>query len=254
MSIYLRQICLAAEQLAPVIDDLKAVFSLGHAYVDPAVKIFGLENTLLSIGTSLLETVAPIKPDTAAGRFITRQGGDCGYMVICQAGSPDVQTRVREAAAANQVRIAFEHEEKGGHKLMQLHPKDMGGTFFEVDWDNEADFTGHWYAAGGTDWQGAIDRSRVTELAGAAIACPDPHALAQHWQAVSGLPLDGTTLQFENARLRFIKGAEGTPAGLREVDLNVNDTPAIIAAATARNLPFSDNHVEICGVRFNLHS
>ena len=68
MTIRLRQICLVAEQLAPVVDDLKAVFGLEVCFVDPAVQAFGLENSLFPVGNNFLEVVAPIQANTAAGR------------------------------------------------------------------------------------------------------------------------------------------------------------------------------------------
>ncbi len=43
MSIHLRQICLVAEKLAPVTDDLKAVFSLEACYIDPGVATFEID-------------------------------------------------------------------------------------------------------------------------------------------------------------------------------------------------------------------
>ena len=54
MSICLRQICLVAAKLAPVIDDLKAVFGLEVCFVDKAVGQFGLENSLLPVGNNFL--------------------------------------------------------------------------------------------------------------------------------------------------------------------------------------------------------
>ena len=59
MSIQLRQICLVAEQLAPVIDDLTAILGINSCYVDPGVAKFGLENNLMPVGRNFLEVVAP---------------------------------------------------------------------------------------------------------------------------------------------------------------------------------------------------
>jgi hypothetical protein len=91
MSIRLRQICLVAEKLAPVVDDFKAIFAIDVCFVDPAVAAFGLENSLMPIGGNFLEVVAPVKENTAAGRYLKRRGGDGGYMVICQCDSHATQ-------------------------------------------------------------------------------------------------------------------------------------------------------------------
>ena len=71
----LRQICLVAPNLEPVVADLQAVLGLSVCHRDPAVRRYGLENALLPMGTNFLEVVAPIEDNTAAGRFIARSGG-----------------------------------------------------------------------------------------------------------------------------------------------------------------------------------
>ena len=58
--ITLRQICLVAEKLQPALDDLKAALGIEVCYVDPHVEIFGLENSLLPVGTGFIEVVAPV--------------------------------------------------------------------------------------------------------------------------------------------------------------------------------------------------
>ena len=65
MTIQLRQICLVARQLEPVIQDLTAILGINRCFVDPGVGVFGLENTLMPIGRNFLEVVAPIEENTA---------------------------------------------------------------------------------------------------------------------------------------------------------------------------------------------
>ena len=54
------------------------------AFHDPGIKGLGLHNTLMPIGTQLLEIVAPITEGTTAERFLLRRKGAGGYMVITQ--------------------------------------------------------------------------------------------------------------------------------------------------------------------------
>ena len=61
MSLTLRQICLVAAELKPAIEDLAAVLGLNVCYVDPHVDIFGVENSLLAVGTNFIEVVAPVR-------------------------------------------------------------------------------------------------------------------------------------------------------------------------------------------------
>ncbi len=85
MTIQLRQICLVARELQPVIEDLTQVLGINTCYVDPGVGKFGLENTLMPVGRNFLEVVAPVEENTAGGRYLDRRNGDGGYMVITQA-------------------------------------------------------------------------------------------------------------------------------------------------------------------------
>ena len=67
MGIHLRQIALVASRLAPVVDDLQAVFGIEVCHVDPGLAIWGLENALLPVGRNFIEVVAPTEAGTAAG-------------------------------------------------------------------------------------------------------------------------------------------------------------------------------------------
>src|ERR1700676_3704293 len=125
MSIRLRQICLVAEKLAPVIEDFKAVLGLEVCFKDPEVKVFGLENSLMPVGANFIEVVAPVKESTAAGRYLKRRNGDGGYMVICQCDSHETQLARKQQAAALNIRLVLDHDAKGFH-AMQLHPADTG--------------------------------------------------------------------------------------------------------------------------------
>src|SRR5439155_15677000 len=69
----LRQICLVARELEPVLADIRAILGLEICYRDSGVAKYGLVNALLPIGTSFLELVAPVEPNTAAGRFLDRK-------------------------------------------------------------------------------------------------------------------------------------------------------------------------------------
>lgn len=255
MTIYLRQICLVAADLKPAIDDLSNVLGLASVFVDPAVGKYGLENTLLGIGTQFLEVVAPTQDGTAAGRYLDRRGGDGGYMVICQAGSSGQQDAVRANAAANNVRVAMERD-GGSYKMMQLHPGDMQAAFFSVPWVQGDDPTGTWPFAGGDGWQDKVRDDRATSIVAAELQSDDPAALAAHWSAVSGIAVDMRDgvphVPLTNADLRFVTATDGRGAGLGALDLAVRDRDAVIAAARAAGCPVDGNCVTICGTRLNI--
>jgi Glyoxalase-like domain len=101
----LRQAVLAARDLDAVAGRLRAELGLGEPFADPNVAHFGLRNAVFALGDTFLEVVSPVAEDTAAGRWIERRGGDCGYMLMFQVG--DVEA-ARARAGELAVREVFE--------------------------------------------------------------------------------------------------------------------------------------------------
>lgn len=249
--IHLRQIALVARNLAAAQADLEAVFGINPCHIDPEVAEFGLENVLLPVGTNFIEIVAPTQDNTAAGRFMDRRGGDGGYMVIGQVETVKEQAAVRARAAANDVRVAWEAN-RPGWRIMQLHPRDMGASFLEVDWHEEFNPKGHWGPAGGAGWEDKVDTSLVAEITGAELQADNPVAMAEHWATIADAPLKGETVSLANAMLRFVEDTDGRGPGLSAVDLKANDAAQIMKNAEARGCASGPNTVTICGTRFHI--
>jgi hypothetical protein len=256
MSIRLRQICLVANQLSPVIQDFKDILGLQVCFIDKGVAVFGLENSLMPVGNNFIEVVAPIKPDTAAGRYLRRRQGDGGYMVICQCDSHDTQLARKARAAALNIRLALEHESRSFH-VMQLHPADTGGAFFEIDWDAKGEAEGHWEPAGGSDWPSARRTDVVTRYSAVELQSADPRGLAERWSTIAEIPLRKDSkgrweMPLDNASLRFVEAADQRGEGLGGIDVVVKDRPHVLEAAQRRGRHVSDDEIMICGTRFYL--
>ena len=257
MWLRLRQIALVAGQLQPALDDLNAVLGIDVCFVDPGVKAFGLENSLLPVGNQFLEVVAPTQEGTAGGRYLERRNGAGGYMVITQCDThPPRRARVDELG----VRVAWGFEDPGHYVCMQLHPKDTGGTFFEIDEQTDEGahaIDGPWHPAGGRGWKKAQRLERVTGIAAAELQVDDPAATAAKWAAIAECPLgadaDGNpTVQLDNAVLRFVPCSDGRPEGLGGIDVTTADRAAIVASAKERGAYRSDTQVYLVGMRVNL--
>lgn len=254
MWLRLRQIALVAEQLAPVEEALTEVLGIKVCYRDPGVAHFGLENALMPIGNQLLEVVAPVQDNTAAGRYLTRRGGDGGYMVITQC---DEHRPRRKRVQDLNIRIVNQFETHE-FRNMQLHPKDTGGSFFEIDEQlgpRAHDPDGPWEPAG-PDWQRARVTDRVTGIVAAEIQCDDPGAVAARWgeiaQIAPGAEDRVPVLKLDNATLRFVPCTDGRPEGLGGIDVSVADRDAVLAAARERNAVSAPDQVTLCGMRINL--
>ncbi len=253
MRLRLRQICLVARDLAPVVGDLKRVFGLEVCHVDPAVAAYGLVNALLPVGCQFLDGGAPTEPGTAAGRYLERRGGGGGYMVIAQC--PDLEARRRRVAELG-VRIAnpLEHGEFRG---MQLHPKDTGGAFFEIDCQQGGEAEdGPWHPAG-PDWRAHVRTGTVSAILAAALQSPDPERLARRWSGIAEIPLGrggqgAAVMPLDNAVLRFVEAADGRGEGLAGLDLKGEAPDAAFAAARAAGLPVEEDVIALGGMRFRI--
>ena len=251
MWLRLRQIAFVAEQLAPVEADLIDVLGVKVCFNDPGVGTFGLHNALYPVGSQFIEVVAPIDPaeDTAGKRYLDRRGGDGGYMVITQC---DDQAPRRAKFEELGIRLVSDHA-GSSFVNMQLHPKDTGGSFFEIDQmigEGADDPDGPWHPAG-PDWQ-AGRTDRVAGIAAAVMQCDDPVAVAARWSAISEIPLRGNALPLENAELRFAPCADGRPEGLSELDIRTDRAGEVLEAGERRGLRTGDAQVTIGGVRLNL--
>src|SRR5438552_15029239 len=126
---FIRQVALVARELEPVVADLRAVLGLGDGFRDPGVGEFGLHNTVMVVGTTFLEVVSPVRAGTTAGRFLEKQGGDGGYMVILQTADLDAD---RRRLATLGMRIVWEVA-LDDIATVHLHPRDIGGAAVPPD-------------------------------------------------------------------------------------------------------------------------
>jgi hypothetical protein len=253
MNLRMRQICLVARQLAPVVDAFREVFGLEVCYRDPGVGKYGLENALFPIGDGFLEVVAPVRDGTTAGRFLDRRGGDGGYMVITQCA--DLAPR-RARCETLGVRIANEIQH-GEYQELQLHPRDVGAAMLSFGRQEGGEApNGPWHPAASRATtprgQGIVGAMRAAELQG-----DDGTKLAQRWSEVTALPLGRDergrpTIALDEATLRFVNAADGRGEGLGGLDLTCSDREGVLGRAKARGLPVDGNVVVGCGIRFAL--
>lgn len=242
----IRQIALVTAELAPVRDALFELLGLDDAFIDDGVTQFGLENAVMTIGTTFLELVSPVQANTTAGRLLERRGGDGGYMVIVQVDDLAAEVARLEPTGIRKVLEV----DIGNAKAIHLHPKDVPGAIASMD---EMDPVESWHWAG-PGWEKRAAR-HVSAITGAQIQSADPNATAQQWALAYGQDIvvhDGIpSLQLDESEIRFVMDTNGRGDGLQAIDLRITDSAAVLTAAQRLALPVQDNSVEICGTRFN---
>jgi hypothetical protein len=246
----LRQICLVAPRLEPVVGDIAAIMGLSVCYRDGNVGKYGLENALLPVDTILLEVVAPLQPGTAAGRFLDKTCGHGGYMAIFCCDDPDARAK---HAGNMGVRTANVIDHAPYHGV-QLHPRDCRAAFIEFNHTDGSDDVLGPYPPAGADWLRSIRKDVTQALIGVEMESPEPLALAEHWGRIIEIPVtqdqDGEPeLKLANCSFRFVKGASESMSGLR---FSVNDAGAVRDTAKARGHAVLGGSFALGGVTFRL--
>jgi hypothetical protein len=174
----LRQAVFAVRDLDGSVEALRAKHGLGEPYADPAIEYFGLRNAVFPIGDTFLELVSPVADDTAAGRQIERQGGDCGYMAMVQVEDvAAARERARQLGVGEVFEVEFDDITEA-----HLHPAQIGGAIVSISEPRPAS-SWRW---GGSGWEA---RSTEGSLAGLTVAVADAGAVAARWQEVAGGPV-----------------------------------------------------------------
>jgi Glyoxalase-like domain len=230
----LRQAVLVARELEPLCGQLEAALGLAAPFHDPRVKEFGLANAVFAVGDCFLEVIAPVEPDTAAGRHLDRFGPG-GYMVLFDL--EDLEG-ARDRAQGLGVRVVWRidlPDISGTH----LHPSDMRGAIVSLD-RSEPYGTWRW---GGPDWTGREGVGAPGRLVGITVAVEEPQATAARWATVLGVEVAGegeATVALDGGRVSFERPGEGGREGLSTIEI---DYPGAAPC---------DGEVELGGARFVL--
>jgi hypothetical protein len=213
----LRQVALVAHDCGRVAGELRQAFGWPQPFHDPGVAEFGLTNAVFAVGDTFIEVVAPAQPDTAAGRYLERRGGDGGYMAIFQILDLAAARRRLDGLGVRVVWTADLPGMAGTH----LHPADVPGAIVSLDWAEPAE---SWRWAG-PSWTGQAPDHAGGGVTGLTIEVRDPSAAAQRWAAVLGVSAgsDGSTAMVElsngGQRLRFAPARAGHGEGITAVTI-----------------------------------
>jgi hypothetical protein len=242
----LRQICLVAPQLEPVISDIADIMGLSVCYRDENVAKYGLENALLPVDTILLEVVAPFQPGTAAGRFIEKTAGRGGYMAIFCCDDPDARGAHANAIGVRTANVITHAPYRG----VQLHPRDCRAAFIEFNHTDGSDDVLGPYPPAGPEWQKHIRKDVTRALTEVEMQSPEPQALAAHWGRILDVRVSGDAdLRLPNCIFRFVKGESEIMSALT---FEVAHVAKVRDAAIRKGLNVANDQFALGGATFRL--
>lgn len=225
----LRQVVLAATDLGATSAAIEAALGAAAPFHDEGVAHFGLHNAVYALGDTFLEVVSPLRDATAAGRYMQRRGGDCGYMAMFQV--PDA-TVTRRRIADLGVRVVWDTTHDDIVDL-HLHPKDVPGAIVALD---VVDPPGSW-RWGGPAWTATVPEHGPGGVVGMTVAAVDPAATARRWASVLALdePRDSAlSLAGGMQEVRFVQARDERAEGIVGVRVALPGDPGGATIAGVR--------------------
>ncbi len=237
----LRQIALVAGELAPARASFFKLLGLSEDFMDVGVAEFGLENSVMAVGDTFLEIVAPTQDGTTAGRLLERRGGDGGYMVICQVG--DIAS-YREHTEHLNVRKVW-NIDLPGTSAFHIHPRDIGGAIVSLD---QMDPPESWRWAGPA-WEARKAR-HVGAICGVSVQAEDPRAMAARWGEILKVIPEANKLNLSDGSwIEFVSVEDGRGDGVCGVTFTDCDLSILETQARGMGLDWQDNSVHLGGVQ-----
>ncbi len=223
---------LAAQTLEPVRSQLMRLFDVPGDFSDEGVGEFGLHNSVMAMGDTFFEIVAPTQADTAVERSLEKARAPvCGYMALFQVD--DFQTFDRHIDELGLRKVWSVDRERVS--ACHLHPKDIGGAIVSFD---EMRPPADWVWAG-PDWR---QQRAEAQVVGIGLAAPDPEALAKNWASVTqtSARLAGDEYRIDYDDDTYATFGAGERPGVVRFDIEVPDREGVMERARQLELDSTD--------------
>jgi hypothetical protein len=178
-------------------------------------------NGVFAVGNTFLEILQPERPEAPTQKFLEKQGGAAGYMLILQVND---LAKARARAEAADVRIVMDMPLREYHGVkgagIHLHPGDTGGVLTSFDWMEDWDS----WAWAGRAWQWHRRTDVVSGIVAAEIASIDPDRVGNRFAELLGRNLeDDRSIALDDTRIRFVEGPAGSRDRLTGIDMTAAD-------------------------------
>jgi hypothetical protein len=219
--IRIRQIALCAPDIRPVERALEQALDITVAHRDKPGAPIWMYNGVFVVGSTFLEILQPERPEAPTQKFLDKQGGAAGYMLILQV---DDLEKARARATAANVRIVMDMKVRDHHGVtgggIHLHPGDTGGVLTSFDWMADWDS----WAWAGQSWPWHQRTDVVSGIAGAEISAADPDKVANRFAELLGRKLgDDRSIALDGTSIRFVQAPAGSRDRLTGIDMTASD-------------------------------
>ncbi|MFV2091111.1 MAG: VOC family protein [Pseudomonadales bacterium] len=219
--IRIRQIAICVPDIRPVEREIERELDITPAHRDKPAAPIWMYNGVFPVGDSFLEILQPERPEAPTQKFLEKQGGGAGYMLILQV---DDLEKARARAEAANVRIVADMPAREYHGVkgaaIHLHPGDTGGVLTSFDW--MADWDSWAWAGQAWPWHRRTDV--VSGIEAAEVASADPDRVGARFAELLGRELQGDrSIALDDSRIRFVEGPAGSRDRLTGIDMTATD-------------------------------
>ncbi|MGB0998075.1 MAG: hypothetical protein ACPGXJ_07325 [Pseudomonadales bacterium] len=202
--IRIRQIALCTEDIWPVETAVAQQLEITPVHRDKPGAPIWMYNSVIAVGNTFLEILQPERASAPTQKFLDKQGGPGGYMLLLQVDDLDA---ARARAEAADVRIVMDAPKRKYHGVngaaIHLHPGDTGGVLTSFDWMEEWDS----WAWGGQAWPWHQRTDVVKGIVGAEISCANPKSVAERFSEFIGRSVDAKgRMELDESYINFVQG------------------------------------------------
>jgi hypothetical protein len=219
--IRIRQIALCTPDIWPVETAVAETLKVPTVHRDKPGPPIWMFNAVMAIGNTFLEILQPERDEAPTSKFLAKQGGEAGYMLLLQVDDLD-KARARAQAAGIRIAMDMGDGERHGTRAaaIHLHPGDTGGVLTSFDWMADWDA----WAWGGAAWPWHQRTNVVSAITGAEISSANPGKVAERFAEFIGREVDDDgVMALDDSYIRFVKGADGGRDRLTGIDLKATD-------------------------------
>ncbi len=219
--IRIRQIALCVPDIRPVERQVEQVLDITASHRDKPGPPIWMYNGVFPVGDSFLEILQPERPEAPTTKFLQKQGGPAGYMLILQV---DDLEKARARVDALNIRVAWDMEIAVRHGVnvgaLHLHPSDTRGPLTSLDWVEDWDD----WAWAGAAWKWHRRTDVVSGISAIEISSSDPAGVAARFAQLLGKEVsDDCAIALEETSIRFAQAPSGTRDRLTGIDMTSSD-------------------------------
>ena len=125
----LDHVALAVPDLDEALSRFRRLYGVGPASRE-VIEADGVEEAMILVGGSRVQLLAPLRPDSPVGRFLSRRGEGLHHLAFAV---PDLDAALAHLADEGAELIDREPRRGGGGaRIAFVHPRAFGGTLTEL--------------------------------------------------------------------------------------------------------------------------